>query len=251
MLGLKLALEATSHTDGHDSGSLQIGAQRAGNLDVPVYGGFEQGDGGAGGYEEAGSVEVVLGETSPGTQFEFSQRADDAGLDSAFEDEIVGDNRAGFDDAVGGHADGAGGLERAGPAAFDGVIADVQHRPALRAVDRRGFAMELELVAALVTFDELFGGNGGVRDGRAELLKVVRRSARDGCGSTARLDCVLRGFDRGVTVNDAGFSWLGHRSQTTPIFGQTRAVWLRSVLQCPTRSPAPSPVPGRWASRRD
>jgi glycosyltransferase involved in cell wall biosynthesis len=111
----------------------------------------------------------VLGETRAGTQFEFAHRLDEAGFDFAFENEIVGDNRTGLNDAIGGDADAAGSLERAAPAVLNGVIGEVERSATFVAVGLRDAAVELEPVTALVALNELLRWDGTLPDLRAEL----------------------------------------------------------------------------------
>lgn len=204
MFAAKFAFQEAAGADRNDTGRVQIRPQRAGDLDVPEFGGFDQRNTRAGGDEQVAGFEVVLGEAGAGTQLEFAHRFDDTGLDRAFEDEIIGDDRTGFNDAIRGDAHRAAGLERAGPAILDDVIGQIDRRPALVAIRLRNAAVELKPVAALVTLDELLGGDGALPDLCAEFLEFVASGGR------ARLDRASRGLDGGVAVDDAVFARVSH-----------------------------------------
>ena len=134
----KLPFERTTNANGDDTGRIEIRAQHPGHFDVAIRNRLTQGDARAGGDEEIGCLQVVLGETRAGTQFQTAHRFDEPGFDFAFEDEVVAHDRTGLDDALGGHADGAGGLERAAPAIVYGVVGEVERGAAFVAVGLRG-----------------------------------------------------------------------------------------------------------------
>jgi len=194
------------------AGGMEIGVQQPDDLDIAEFGRFKEGDGSAGSDEEVEGVNVLLGEPRPGTQFEPAHRADGAGLYCALQNDVVADQFARLDDGVSGDTDRTNGFSRAGPFSVDGVIGKVEDDAALRAIGGRGATVELKFVAALVTFDDLFGGNCALTDLRAESLEFVstRLSARDRRYFTARLDRELRRLDCGVGIDKASFSGLGH-----------------------------------------
>ena len=141
---------------------------------------------------------MFLRKPAPAAHFEPAHQPDIAGLDHTFQNHVIRDNRAGFDDTIREDADHSAGFDGASPPLIDDVIGEVEDGPAFVAGRIRGPTVKLEFEAALETLDEFLwrecgrAGAGGAQFGGRWRGMGIRSSRH--------------GLDRGVAVNDVDFA---------------------------------------------